>query len=176
MSTKLYVRIEDPMLIGGFTMREATIDDYASSISTEDKLQLGHTALSETFNKGDAITSPNAMKLYLANKIAKLEREEFGVIFGDNQHRIIAEEVLFTGTVNACNIHPREIIKRSLELNAACIWVYHNHPSGDATPSQADRRITRQLIDALSLMEIRILDHMVVGGNEVVSFAERGWI
>lgn len=176
MSTKLYVRIEDPTLIGGFTMREATIDDYASSISTEDKLQLGHTALSETFNKGDTISSPDAMKLYLANKIAKLEREEFGVIFGDNQHRIIAEEVLFAGTIDACSVYPRIVVKRALELNAAAVWFYHNHPSGEATPSQADRRITRRLTDALNMVEIRTLDHMVVGGNEVVSFAERGWI
>ena len=127
-------------------------------------------------NQLDAFTSPEITKTYITLNVADKEREVFGVLFLDNQHRLIANELLFWGTIDAASVYPREVVKRGLQLNAAALIFYHNHPSGVAEPSQSDRRITRRLNDALSLVEIRVLDHFVVGGGDVVSFAERGWI
>ena len=89
---------------------------------------------------------------------------------------MISSEIMFEGTIDSASVYPREVVKRSLEFNAAALILAHNHPSGVAEPSQSDRRITRRLVDALALVEIRILDHFVVGDGEVISFAERGWI
>ena len=89
---------------------------------------------------------------------------------------MIQDEVLFEGTIDAASVYPREVVKRALHHNAAALILAHNHPSGVAEPSQADRRITRRLTDATALVDIRILDHFVIGDGEVVSFAERGWI
>lgn len=89
---------------------------------------------------------------------------------------MIKDEVMFEGTIDAASVYPREVVKRALHHNAAALILAHNHPSGVAEPSQADRRITRRLTDALALVDIRVLDHFVVGDGEVVSFAERGWI
>ncbi|CAK2228479.1 DNA repair protein RadC [Vibrio crassostreae] len=100
----------------------------------------------------------------------------FGVIFLDNQHRVLRTKEMFYGTVNVASVYPREVVKASLATNAGAVIFYHNHPSGDATPSQADRRITRQLTDALALVDIRVLDHLVVSFESVVSLSERGWI
>ncbi|CAK1827430.1 DNA repair protein RadC [Vibrio crassostreae] len=108
--------------------------------------------------------------------MAACESEVFGIIFLDNQHRVLRTKEMFYGNVNAASVYPREIVKASLATNASAVILYHNHPSGDATPSQADRRITRQLTDALALVDIRVLDHFVVSFERVVSFAERGWI
>ncbi|WP_295900067.1 DNA repair protein RadC [uncultured Vibrio sp.] len=132
--------------------------------------------LAETLKRGDSLSSPQQTKLYLSSVLRDRQREAFHVLFLDNQNRVIKDEVLFEGTIDAASVYPREVVKRSLELNAAALILAHNHPSGVAEPSQSDRRITRKLIDALSLVDIRILDHFVVGDGEVVSFAERGWI
>ncbi|MCG6507504.1 DNA repair protein RadC, partial [Vibrio parahaemolyticus] len=104
------------------------------------------------------------------------QREAFYILFLDNQHRVIRDEVLFEGTIDAASVYPREVVKRALHHNAAALILAHNHPSGVAEPSQADRRITQRLTDALALVDIRVLDHFVVGDGDVVSFAERGWI
>ncbi|MDY3572541.1 JAB domain-containing protein, partial [Enterobacter hormaechei] len=92
------------------------------------------------------------------------------------QHRLVAHETLFKGTINSTQVHPREVVKSGLRHNAAAAILAHNHPSGYAEPSDTDRRITQRLKEALTLVDIRLLDHLIVGGMEVVSFAERGWL
>ncbi len=124
-----------------------------------------------------ALTSPDMVKTFCQHSLAAKEHEVFGVIFLDNQHRVRSTAELFTGTVDAASVYPREVVKKALAENAAAVIFYHNHPaSGVAEPSQADRRITRRLADALALVDIKVLDHFVVAIEEVVSFAERGWI
>ncbi|ELP5683673.1 DNA repair protein RadC [Salmonella enterica] len=125
---------------------------------------------------GASFTSGSSVRDWLRLQLASLEREEFTALFLDNQHRLIAHETLFTGTINHTQVHPREVVKAALKHNAAAILVAHCHPSGHAEPSEADRRITERLKQALDLVDIRLLDHLVVGGMEIVSLAERGWL
>lgn len=125
---------------------------------------------------GASFTSSHAVRDWLRLQLASLEREEFTALFLDNQHRLIAHETLFTGTINHTQVHPREVVKAALKHNAAAIIIAHCHPSGLAEPSQADRQITERLKQALDLVEIRLPDHLVVGGMDIVSFAERGWL
>ena len=125
---------------------------------------------------GASFTSSHAVRDWLRLQLATLEHEEFTALFLDNQHRLIAHETLFTGTINHTPVHPREVVKAALKHNAAAILVAHCHPSGHAEPSEADRRITERLKQALDLVDIRLLDHLVVGGMDIVSFAERGWL
>lgn len=125
---------------------------------------------------GASFTSSHAVRDWLRLQLATLEREEFTALFLDNQHRLIAHDTLFTGTINHTQVHPREVVKTALKHNAAAILVAHCHPSGLAEPSDADRRITERLKQALDLVDIRLLDHLVVGGMDIVSFAERGWL
>ena len=129
-----------------------------------------------TISEQPALTSPDMVKAFCQHSLVAKEHEVFGVIFLDNQHRVRATEELFTGTINAASIYPREVVKKALAENAAAVILYHNHPSGEAEPSQADRHITRRLSDALALVDIKVLDHFVVAVEGVVSFAERGWI
>ena len=123
-----------------------------------------------------ALTSPDMVKTFCQHSLAAKEHEVFGVIFLDNQHRVRSTAELFTGTVDAASVYPREVVKKALAENAAAVILFHNHPSGVAEPSQADRRITRRLADALALVDIKVLDHFVVSFESTVSFAERGWI
>ena len=139
-------------------------------------LEMTQRYLAETLSRGDALTSPSQTKLYLSSILRDRQREAFYILFLDNQNRVIKGEVMFEGTIDAASVYPREVVKRALHHNAAALILAHNHPSGVAEPSQADRRITRRLTDALALVDIRILDHFVVGDGEVISFAERGWI
>ncbi|EPN2805996.1 RadC family protein [Serratia marcescens] len=125
---------------------------------------------------GAAFTSTTAVRDWLRLHLATLEREEFVVLFLDNQHRLLTHETLFTGTINHTQAHPREVVKAGLKHNSAALIVAHSHPSGLAEPSQADRQITERLKQALDLVGIRLLDHLVVGGMDVVSFSERGWL
>jgi len=124
--------------------------------------------------RGNVITDPNMTRRYLCAKLRHQEREVFACLYLDNQHRLISYEELFLGTIDSASIHPREVVKRVLFHNAAATIFAHNHPSGVAEPSSADKRITERLQSALMLIDVRVLDHMVVGDVEVVSFAERG--
>ena len=124
--------------------------------------------------RGDAITGPEVTAAYLKMKLGRNEQEVFACLFLDNQHRVIAFEELFFGTIDSASVHPREVVKRSLSNNAAAVIFAHNHPSGCAEPSQADIRITHRLVSACGLVDVRVLDHLVVGDSEVVSLAERG--
>ena len=123
---------------------------------------------------GVSFTSSHAVRDWLRLHLATQEREEFTALFLDNQHRLIAHETLFTGTINRTEVHPREVIKRALYHNAAAVVLAHNHPSGEVTPSKADRLITERLVQALGLVDIRVPDHLIVGGSQVFSFAEHG--
>ncbi|MFG0607193.1 DNA repair protein RadC [Vibrio mimicus] len=148
----------------------------AKFVQLQAVLEMTQRYLGETLKRGEALTSPQQTKLYLSSILRDRQREAFYILFLDNQHRVIRDEILFEGTIDAASVYPREVVKRALHHNAAAVILAHNHPSGVAEPSQADRRITDRLRDALSLVEIRVLDHFVVGDGEVVSFAERGWI
>lgn len=148
----------------------------AKYVQLQAVLEMTQRYLAETLKRGDALTSPQQTKLYLSSVLRDRQREAFYILFLDNQHRVIQDEVLFEGTIDAASVYPREVVKRALHHNAAALILAHNHPSGIAEPSQSDRRITQRLIDALALVDIRVLDHFVVGDGEVISFAERGWI
>lgn len=126
--------------------------------------------------KGDVMSSPETVREFLKTRLSLLEREHFGVIWLDNRHQAISFEILSEGTIDCAPVYPREVIKRGLEVNAAACIICHNHPSNIPEPSDADRRITRRLVDAFNLIDMRLLDHIVVGGDDTVSFAERGLI
>jgi len=137
-------------------------------------LELTERYLQAGFARGDAISDPGATRRYLKSKLRGYTREVFACMYLDNQHRLIRYEELFFGTIDGASVHPREVVKRVLKHNAAAVIFAHNHPSGVAEPSQADRRITDRLKSALLLVDVRVLDHMIVGDEEVLSFAERG--
>lgn len=138
---------------------------------------LEHAAeiLANRYVRGDAFSNPTATHDYLRYKLGHYEREVFAVLLLDNQHRLIEFKELFQGTVDAASVYPREVVKAVLEVNAAAVIFAHNHPSGESTPSQADKRITTRLKEALALIDVQVLDHIVVG-ETCVSFAERGLI
>ncbi|EOX4941905.1 DNA repair protein RadC [Vibrio alginolyticus] len=147
----------------------------AKSLPEHQVLEQAAQIIANRHLKGDMFTSPNATKEFLTYKLGQHEREVFAVLLLDNQHRLIEYNELFFGTIDAATVYPREVVKLALERNAAAVIFAHNHPSGAAEPSQADRRITSRLSDALALIDIRVLDHFVIGETPV-SFAERGLI
>ncbi|MCW8890297.1 MAG: DNA repair protein RadC [Sedimenticola sp.] len=139
-------------------------------------LEMSRRHLRENLDRGGAITSPRQTRDYLQSRLCHYPHEVFACLFLDNRHRVIEYEELFRGTLDGASVHPREVVKRALYYNAAALILAHNHPSGVAEPSQADRAITAQLKSALALVEIRLLDHMIVGNGEVTSLAEQGEI
>ncbi|UCX06254.1 RadC family protein [Shewanella glacialimarina] len=130
----------------------------------------------ENLQKGQILTNPDLTRDYLMRQLADRSYEVFALLLLDNQHRVIQFVELFRGTINAASVYPREVVSLVLEKNAAAVIVCHNHPSGIAEPSQADRRITERIKIALETIDVSLLDHMVVGDKEIVSFAERGWM
>lgn len=137
-------------------------------------LELGRRYLEESLKREAPLKSPEMTRHFLTSRLRAYPYEVFACLFLDNRHRIIIFEELFTGTIDGASIHPREVVRRCLVHNAAAVIFAHNHPSGVSEPSQADRNITRRLADALGLIDIRVLDHFVIGDGESVSFAERG--
>lgn len=137
-------------------------------------LEMSRRHLSESLERGDVMDSPAATRRYLQARLREHHQEVFAALFLDSKHRIIQFEELFYGTIDGASVHPREVVRRALAHNAAALIVTHNHPSGVAEPSRADVDITHRLRDALALVDIRLLDHLVVGDQEVVSLAERG--
>jgi len=137
-------------------------------------LEMGRRHLSATLKEGDLLTTPALVRNYLSAQLRHQPREVFAVLFLDNQNRLIAYDELFYGTIDGAAVYPREVVKKALSHNANSVILAHNHPSGIAEPSQADQRITQRLQDALGLVDIRVVDHMIVGNSEVISFAERG--
>ena len=125
---------------------------------------------------GNAFTQPKAAADFLRLKMGEYEREVFAVMLLDNQHRLLDYQELFFGTINAGTVHPREVVKAALNRNAAAVILAHNHPSGMAEPSDADKAITARLKEVLEVVDVQVLVHFVVGQHDVVSFAERGLI
>lgn len=137
-------------------------------------LELARRHLLEKVDRGDEITSPQAIRKFLQLQLRNQEREVFYAVFLDNRHRILRSEALFLGTINSATVHIREIIKAALSCNAAALIIAHNHPSGVAEPSSADLQITKRISEALAFVDVRLLDHFVVAENRIESFAERG--
>jgi DNA repair protein RadC len=136
-------------------------------------LDLALTVLAQRHRRGESLTSPEASRAYLRLRMGERKFEVFACVFVDNRHRIIAFEELFQGTIDGASVHPRVVVQRALELNAAAVLFAHNHPSGVAEPSMADQRITERLRSALALIDVRVLDHFIVTAEDSVSFAER---
>ena len=137
-------------------------------------VELARRSLEERLKESSALTSPGAVRDYLRLKLGRREEEVFVCIWLDAQHRVIDIDPAFIGTLTQTSVYPREIVKKALARNAAAVIFAHNHPSGVAQPSQADELLTRTLKDALALVEVKVLDHFVVAGNQALSFAERG--
>jgi DNA repair protein RadC len=137
-------------------------------------LELGRRYLEQGLKNESALTSSKETRRYLRSRLRHRNQEVFACLFLDAQHRILKYEELFFGTIDGASVYPRQVLHRTMELNAAAVIFAHNHPSGHAEPSLADRQITKKLVEALSLVDVRVLDHVVVGDLEEVSFAERG--
>lgn len=144
------------------------------SVNAEQILDAARQVVDRKMQRGVALGSPADVKAYLRAKLAGLDHEVFAMLFLDNRHRLIAYEEMFRGTLDGASVHAREVLKAVLRFNAAAVILAHNHPSGHAEPSAADRAITLRLRDALALIDVRTLDHFVVAGNATVSLAERG--
>jgi len=136
--------------------------------------EMSRRALSEEMRAGDSLNAPQKVRDYLTLALSHLRKEVFMVLFVDTQNRIVAHEVLFEGTLTQTSVYPREVVKRALHHNAAAVILAHNHPSGVAIPSAADKNMTQTLIQALDLIEVRVLDHFIVAGNQMSSFMELG--
>ena len=136
--------------------------------------EMARRALHEKISRGNVLNSPTAVRDYLRLKMQSLPHEVFMALFLDAQNRVIATEELFRGTLTQTSVYPREVVKRALHHNAGAVILAHNHPSGVAEPSHADETLTQALRQALALVDIRVLDHFIVAGSGVLSFAERG--
>ena len=153
-----------------------TVGQYCATrpFSLQELLDFAHQLLHEKYLHEHTITNPHDFRDLLRVQLGAREHEIFWIAFLDNRHRILAMEEMFRGTLDGASVYPREVVKSALSYNAAAVIFAHNHPSGVAEPSQADRSITKRLTDALNLVDIRVLDHFVVAGADIISFAEAG--
>ena len=152
-------------------------DLKTSSLNDAEKcslLALAMKVLSARHHRGRTLKSPDDTQAYLRLRLAYLKAELFGCLFLDNRHRLLELRELFHGTIDGTSVYPRVVVQQALEVNAAAVILFHNHPSGVAEPSQADERITRRLKNALELIDVRVLDHFIVAAGESVSMAARG--
>ena len=140
----------------------------------EQILAAARQAVEQKIHRGKPFTAPAVVKSYLWNKLVGFEHEVFAVLFLDSQHRLIEYVEMFRGTIDASPVYPREVVKEALQLNAAAVIFAHNHPSGIPEPSHADKSITVRLKEALAMVDVRTLDHIVIGSEDTESFAERG--
>lgn len=145
----------------------------AKYVQLQAALELGRRVLKEELHEREKLTSPELARDYLLLQLRDRGHEIFACLFLDTKHRVIAFEEMFRGTLDGASVHPREVVKTALDHNAAAVIAAHNHPSGVAEPSRADELLTRRLKDALALVDIRLLDHLIVG-ETVTSLAERG--
>ena len=148
----------------------------AKFVQLQAALEITRRHLLESLRHGDALTSPQAARDYLTVCLRERPHEVFACLFLDNRHRVICFEEMFRGTIDGASVHPREVVKQALAHNAAAVILAHNHPSGVAEPSRADEALTQRLKDALALVDVRVLDHIIVGDGEALSFADRGLI
>lgn len=140
----------------------------------EEILQAARDVMNRRVRRGTALTCPDLTREFLNTQLGPYEHEVFAVLWLDNRHRVLAFEEMFRGTIDGASVHPREVVKACVKFNAAACIFAHNHPSGVCEPSQADMRITQRLKDALALIDVRVLDHVIVGEGPACSFAERG--
>lgn len=148
----------------------------AKYVQLQAAVELSRRVLGEELRTRDVLSDPDSTRRYLTAWLRDRDREVFAGLFLDSQHRVLATEELSLGTVDAASVYPREVVKRALALGAAAVIFAHNHPSGVPEPSAADRALTDRLKQALALVDVRVLDHFVVGEGRPVSFAERGWL
>jgi DNA repair protein RadC len=161
---------------------EALVEDRLSGLKPADLndvekqsvITLAMKVLSIRHRAGRVLSKPDETRDFLRLRLADYRNEVFGCLFLDNRHRIIVVRELFQGTIDGASVYPRVVVQQAMEVNAAAVVFFHNHPSGVAEPSHADEAITRRLKDALALVDVRVLDHFVVSAGESVSFAERG--
>ena len=144
--------------------------------TSQEMLAAAHQAIAQRFRRGRALTSPGLVREYLRITFASLEYEVFCLLLLDSRHHLLAFHEMFRGTIDSAPVFPREVVKETLRHNAAAVILAHNHPSGVAEPSPADEFITRRIKDALSLIDVQVLDHLVIAGDRVVSMSERGRI
>jgi len=138
--------------------------------------EIAQRYFSQSLPSGVAIRSPADTEMFLMSRLRHLDHERFCCLFLDNRHRVLRFEELFRGTIDGTSVYPREVVKEALSINAAAVILAHNHPSGVAEPSQADERITRRLKAALELVDIRLLDHLIIGDGGATSLASRGML
>lgn len=180
------VRVDAPTLAAAGGLRRL-LDDPDAPLRTfllarEDRarvhalLDLHRRWLEAQLRRDGPLRTPEATRRYLTARLRPHPYEVFACLFLDNRHRVIAFEELFRGTVDGVSVHPREVVRCALRHNAAALILCHNHPSGDPEPSHADRLLTDQLVSALARVEVRVLDHLVIGDGECVSFSERGLV
>ncbi|TXK60791.1 RadC family protein [Alkalisalibacterium limincola] len=148
----------------------------ASACRLHAALELGNRHLAGALERGEALTDPARAGEYFARRLRGLPHEVFACLFLDTRHRALAFEELFRGTIDGAEVHPREVVRRCLAHNAAAVIIGHNHPSGVSEPSAADRAVTARLREALALVDVRLLDHFVVGDGAPCSMAARGWL
>lgn len=139
-------------------------------------LEMGRRHLAEVVQRDSALESPQAVRDYLKARLRHEPHEVFACLFMDTRHRVLAFEPLFHGTIDGASVYPRQVVKRALVHNAAAVILSHNHPSGVSEPSQADRLLTERLKEALALIDVRVLDHFIVGDGEPLSMVEYGWM
>ncbi len=139
-------------------------------------LEMSRRYLREQLDRGDALCDPESTRDYLKHRLYNYPYEVFACLFLDNRHRVIDYEELFRGTIDGASVHPREVVRRALHHNAAAVILAHNHPSGVAEPSQSDNAITQRLKQALALVDVRVLDHFIIGDGQPLSMAERGLV
>lgn len=163
---------------------EASLDEFtahqglgpAKYAQLQAVLEMGRRHLEATIRRDSALESPQAVRDYLKAKLRHEPHEIFACLFLDTKHRVLAFEPLFYGTIDGASVYPRQVVKRALAHNAAALILTHNHPSGVAEPSQADKQLTERLKEALALIDVRILDHFIVGDGEPLSMVEHGWM
>lgn len=148
----------------------------SNTLSDEQILAAAEDILLKRLERQGRVSEPAEAGRYLRARVGHAEREVFGCLFLDTRHRILACEDLFFGTIDGAEVHPREVVRRAILLNAAAVVAYHNHPSGSTEPSVADRAVTARLKQALALVDVRLLDHFVVGAEGATSMAARGWV
>ncbi len=162
-----------------FTLNETTgTYQTTHTVTSEQIIDKAKAILLEVLQRpnSETMSDPTTVRQFLTLSLADKQREIFACLYLDNQHRLIKYEELFKGTIDSASVYPREVVKAALQHNAAAVIFAHNHPSGIATPSQADKDITQRLKQALATVDIRTLDHFVVGHDETVSFAEKGYL
>ncbi|MCK9236979.1 MAG: DNA repair protein RadC [Thiopseudomonas sp.] len=163
---------------------EANLDEFtqhmglgpAKYAQLQAVLEMGRRHLAATIQRESALESPQAVRDFLKAKLRHEPHEVFACLFMDTKHRVLAFEVLFYGTIDGASVYPRQVVKRALAHNAAALILTHNHPSGVSEPSQADKILTERLKEALALIDVRILDHFIVGDGEPLSMVEHGWM